>query len=516
MLQTMRGPTNGPAVPDRLGLSSALAVPELSSTWHVDSERRRTVLVAAIAAVGTVGSALLLVATSGLSAFLVSALLVVAAIAWRPQVGLCLVLGLSLIFEYLTEDPLMLPGRYLYSGLGGSVISPIELLILLSLGAWLVRGILSRGLEFRGGRLRWPMLLFSIALVLGLLRGLGDGGAAYVALWEVRFLLYIVGCYFLATNTIRTRRDLRILTGVLMLGTVAYALEGVYRKVVLIDRGMLLQDPEDAWGHDSAVFISNLLLLILAQRVFGGPTWQRRLGPFLVPILLFTLLASQRRAANVTLLVSIMVFALVFLVVNRRAFLLLMVPLFLSAAIYFPLFWNSGGMLGQPARAVRSMISPDPRDLSSNYYREIEKINVRATIVANPVFGVGFGREFLMVIPLADLSFWPFWRYEPHNNILWVWLKLGAFGFAAFWALFGTAIAWGANLTKTLTGPEERAFALFAVGAIISSLVFCWVDTGLTFPRFTAILGTILGTLAVLDQIENGGAPATRHRPTHW
>ena len=482
-------------------------VSELSAAWHVDSERRRIQLIAILAVGGSLVSIALLVLAHFASAFLVYALLILAAIAWRPQMGLLLAMVLVLIFEYLSDDPLMLVGQYLYSGISGSVVSPLELLLLFSLGAWLVAGMVRRHLEFRGGRLRWHVTLFVAALLLGLVRGAAAGGSSYVALWEVRFLFYIPVCYFLAANTIRSRKELRLLTAIILLATATYGIEGAYRKLVLIDTGRMSQQIDNAWGHDSAVFLSNMILLVLAQRVFGGTAWQRRLGPLLLPIVAFVLLASQRRAANVTLLVSLAVFFFVFLIVHRRAFFQIAVPLVLAGAIYFPLFWNNTGILGQPARAVRSMITPDVRDEASNYYREVEKINVRATILANPLLGVGFGREFLFVIPLADLSFWQFWRYEPHNNILWIWLKTGAPGFAVFWALIGSAIVSAAHFAKALRGPDERSFALFSLGVVISSMVFCWVDTGLTFPRFAVVLGTTLGTLAVLDQLEDTAAP---------
>jgi hypothetical protein len=66
----------------------------------------------------------------------------------------------------------------------------------------------------------------------------------------------------------------------------------------------------------------------------------------------------------------------------------------------------------------------------------------------------------------------------------------------------GTAVARAAHLARTLREPEVRTFALLALGVIIGSLVFCYVDTGLTFPRFTVFLGTTMGTLAVLDQMQ--------------
>ena len=115
--------------------------------------------------------------------------------------------------------------------------------------------------------------------------------------------------------------------------------------------------------------------------------------------------------------------ALTLFVVRRRAFFAGAVPLLLATIVFLSLTWNASGIAGQPARAIRSLYEPDLRDASSNLYRLIETYDISATIHDDPLFGVGFGREFHMVVPLPDLSWWPFWRFETHNNVLWIWLK---------------------------------------------------------------------------------------------
>jgi hypothetical protein len=84
---------------------------------------------------------------------------------------------------------------------------------------------------------------------------------------------------------------------------------------------------------------------------------------------------------------------------------------------------------------------------------------------------------------------------------LWIWLKTGAPGFIAFWLLMGTGIARAAHFIKTLRVPEARVFAVLSLCGIISTLVFCYVDLGLTAGRVPVFLGTLLGTLSVLDQV---------------
>ncbi|MBI4493141.1 MAG: O-antigen ligase family protein [Chloroflexi bacterium] len=485
----------------------ALAAPELSTAWYAATQRRRSTLLAVLAILASLAFAGLALLFHFGSALLLFTWMALAAIAWRPRLGLYVAFGLVLLFEAGGADPLMLPGAYLHGGLGSTVglagasTSPLELLLLLVFVLWLGQGLAQRRLDFRGGRLLWPMLLFCAALVFGLVRGALGGGNLNVALWEARALFYVVACYFVAANTIRTRRHVRTLTTIGLLATGLFALEGAYRRLALVNTGQLHADPVFAYSHETVIFLGALLLLIVAQHVFGAPRWQRLLGVLLGPVAAFTLLATERRAGFIAVGVAFVALSLVLLVAHRKAFLLIALPLLVGGAIYVPVFWNAPGLLGQPARAVRSLSQPDPRDAASNLYRDLEKIDVRTTIQADPLLGVGFGRPFLFVVPLPDLSWWPFWRYEPHHNVLWIWLKTGAIGFVCFWLLMGSAIARSAHLAKTLRAPEGRVFALLTLGGLIATLIFSYVDLGLTSGRVTVFLGTTMGTLSVLDQV---------------
>ena len=67
------------------------------------------------------------------------------------------------------------------------------------------------------------------------------GAAAYVVaplnfiLWEFRFLVYFVACYYLATNTIRSKRDVRAIVVLSLVVMTLFGLEGTYRKLALVD-----------------------------------------------------------------------------------------------------------------------------------------------------------------------------------------------------------------------------------------------------------------------------------------
>jgi hypothetical protein len=389
-------------------------------------------------------------------------------------------------------------------------LTPIEILIGVAAAAALISEAMAPSYPTHGprelaARLRggWPVVLFGIALVLGMLRGAVGGGDMYIGMWEVRYLLYIPACYLIARAALRTPAHVAGLLRVGLGAATIFAIEGAYRRVALIDTGQLGVISEFAYEHEDALFLVVFVLLSLSAFVFGAFRRVRVLGMLATPLILFTLLATERRAGIIVLLVGIIVIALTTLVVQRKAFMIAALPVVMITGLYLGAFWNASGVLGQPARAIKSLYAPDARDAQSNLYRVLETINIDVTIHSDPVLGVGFGRQFIMATSLPDLSaWWPFFRYETHNNILWVWLKTGAIGYILFWVMIGGALSRAAFAAKRLLDPTLRCAALFCLVAIVGTVVFAYVDLGLVSGRVTVLLGTALGILAVVERID--------------
>lgn len=486
-----------------------------NTRWFEACNRARVSLITGFAVLFSVFYAVLVLQIEVISASVLVHWIVLGATLWQPRVGLLTAFTLMSLLEPGGVDPLMGFGAYLHGGLSsnfnlaGFATTPIELLLIWTAVAWLAQAVARRNLDFQRGALYVPMMLFLGALLFGLARGATNGGNMQIGLWESRALFYAVICYFLATNLIRTRSHVGLLISLALISTAIFSIEGAYRKLVLLETKQLEVLPDFAYSHETVIFLGVTIIVVLARMALGGPRWQLMLGPIVVGVTGFTLLASERRAGYIALAVAFLAFAIVLAVVHRRAFFTLALPLLLAGSVYLPVFWNASGMVGQPARAVRSMVTPDPRDAASNLYRDLEKINVRATIQANPLLGVGFGREFYMVVPLPDLSWWPFWHFEPHHNVLWIWLKTGALGFIIFLTLMGTTVARAANLVKVLKLPDCRVFAVLTMATIFCTLVFCYVDLGLVTGRVTVWLGTTMGVLAVLQRIESN-EPSSR------
>ena len=481
---------------------------ELNTAWFAACQNMRTGVLLGLTLTASVFYAVLVLQLEVISASVLVHWIGLTATIWSPRVGLFIIFALMGLLEPGGVDPLMGFGAYLHGGLSstfnlsGMATTPIELLLLITAVAWLAHGLARHQSGMTRGTLDTPMLLFLAALAYGIARGVANQGNLQVALWESRALFYMVICYFLASNLIRTRSHVRSLISLCLISVSLFAVEGAYRKLVLLEHDALKVMKDFAYSHETVIFLGVAILVVFAQYAFGGPKWQRLLGPAIIGTAGFTLLASERRAGYIALAIAFLALAAVLARVNRRAFLTYVVPLLVVGAIYVPVFWNASGMIGQPARAVRSMVTPDPRDAASNGYRDLEKINVRATIDSNPLLGIGFGKEFFMVVPLPDLSWWPFWRFEPHHNVLWVWLKTGAVGFTIFLALMGMTVARAGYLVRHLQYPESKTFAVLVIANVFCTLIFSWVDLGLVVGRVTIWLGINLGVLSVLESIE--------------
>ena len=175
---------------------------------------------------------------------------------------------------------------------------------------------------------------------------------------------------------------------------------------------------------------------------------------------------------------------------------------------------------------------PDERDYLSNLYRDIETQNLQFTISTSPIMGIGFGRPFIEVRPLVDLTAtWPLQLYMPHNNMLWIWMRTGIVGFMNFWAVIGLAILLitasvrlGAGRLKALLATEDAqteaqvgsggrhelktlqmqkqevaeflVLVLLVLAVLVSLLSLAQVDQGLMSFRLMMYAGIALGTLA--------------------
>ena len=258
-------------------------------------------------------------------------------------------------------------------------------------------------------------------------------------------------------------------------------------------------------SHEDAVFINTLFLLCLALWVYRVPGLQRFILTWSLPILAIGFLLGMRRAAYAALLVSLVGFTLMQPKETLRWVLKKSIPAALIGIVYVVMFWNSSHPIAQPVQSVKSGIfaqqteaSTDPSALSeeyySNLYRSIENYNLAETVKSEPLTGVGFGRKYLMPIPLATISF-PLRDYIPHNQILWVFAKSGLIGFFLFWLFFICCMGRGVLTFQRQENPIYKAWLTLAILAIVNQMVTSFFDLQLTYTRNMVYLGFLIGLI---------------------
>lgn len=456
--------------------------------------------------------------------------LVAAMLLWRsPRLGVYLLCaGAPLLDQYRVRDlPFTLPTAWVpwwesVSGYthGGIPIpfTPAEMVLGGSLGFLLLRRAhAGRWPLLRGGRLLWPSLALSAVLVFGLVRGIThqDPQTPYpfsleAAVAEITSLVYLPLIYLLVHNTIETPGQVRTLMWVVIAALGLKALQGTWTAIRV---GAALNDLRETATHEDSLFLVSQLVLTLGLWVFRAPRAQRLAVALLLPLVLVALIANQRRAGYISLAVGLAV-ASAFILSDRRVrgrFLAGMGVLVLVLASYTALFWNASGPLALPVYSFRSILTPQDRDVSSNFWRTMENDNIEHTIRESPWLGFGFGRRYVPWInqPALDVSF-TYWRYITHNAIYWLWIKMGAIGFAVFWYVVGSAMLLGALVFRRLREGWMRALTLAVVALFAMQLVFSYADLGLTSARNLVYLGAWMGVLATMDRLTPGTSEEAR------
>ena len=440
-----------------------------------------------------------------------------AAFFYEPRFGLYFV-----IFFSLVGDSVLLPWYpfvknlsspesllYIHSAL---IFSPLELYLALITAVWLGKGIIRRRLDFHTGPLTGPALFFNAMMAVGLFYGLGTGGDANVGLWEVRAIFYLPLLLVLAGNLLTEREHYSQLMWVLMLAIFCEGLLGTYTYFVVLQSRLNLVDA--ITEHSAAIHMNTLFVFTLAVWMLRGSIAKRLVLPFLVPPVLISYFATQRRASYIALGIALILMAHV-LYRERRALFWKIAPIALVlVAAYMGLFWNSGSAIGQPAQAVRSIVAPESgsADESSNIYRILENLNVAYTITRSPLLGVGFGNKFHVLVALPDISFFIWWEYIVHNSILWIWMKAGLLGFLSLLVLISFGIMTGVRVTWRMPGGDLQAIALTATLYLIMHFTYAYVDMSWDTQSMLYV-GVMLG---VLNSLEHVVAKPVAAPPKRW
>lgn len=480
---------------------------------HAWARVRNVLLCTLFVAVALTASALALSSGPSMSIILVIGLIIVALcalIAWRPVIGLYAGALLNIVMDSGVQgDPISTYTAFFHEDLNtfahaGIAFNPLELLLMVTTLAYIIRAVIM-GRSLRGGTLAPHVLVFGLFLLFGYGWGVLTGGDPKIGLFEVRAPFMLVMLYFLVTNLADKPAQVARLLLVTTAGFGVLAIWGFLRFFIVFHGHS--DGPDGAFGsiHEDAVFLAFLAVIWLSRLIFVRVQWRKFLPQLLLVVpALYVMFEMQRRAAFLSLYIAIVIIAIALFYRSRKVFAIIVPLATLLIVIYSAIFWNSGSILAQPIRAWRSQTtnsSLGARDYSSNEYRINEKADVRATILSAPLTGIGFGHQFFDIHPLPVLSWWPFQFYTPHAEVLWIWLKVGAGGFIAFWVLICTSILRVGHIFRREKVSERSFTGLICVIYIGMLLGFAYVDVGLANERCEVVLGMMIGIIGVITRL---------------
>jgi O-antigen ligase len=431
----------------------------------------------------------------------------------RPIRGLYIIFGAALLLEeYALHFPDSLTDRTGFfenlnnsnSALHGIPISPAELVMLAAVLIWITSSISQRSLEFPKGPIGKAYIAFVVVLLFGELQGLAGGGSFLISLWELRPQAYALVAFLLAGSLVRTRADLIRMVGIFVVIVTLKGLIADYRYLVTLHRD--LNGIEAIMAHEESYFFALFVVAAL-----GVILWSKNRRIQLAAIALAIIVglgldANHRRAGVLALTIGVALFvvlAIRFDSVNRRRMVIGTVILVVVIGAFLITYWDhQSGVLGQLVRPFHSIVEPDTRDASSNLYRQAEDANLLLTFRSSPIIGIGFGRPMFYAFHMADISsLYPLWNYIPHNTLLWIGMRMGIFGFVAFFGLLAMATLQACRVARDTRDVLLRGVAIFAVVAIGMELAVGYVDLQLDMYRNLIFLGALLGVIHRLPTI---------------
>ncbi len=414
--------------------------------------------------------------------------------------------GLSLTDQIPAFHPLqtLLP-------LPGLVLNPVEAMALLCLAVLMIKSKVEPHTRVSTGPLWWPFVAFMGLLFLAVFRGALAGGDVKIALWSVRGMILMFVAYLLTVSLVQRPEQLRPFFLLLVGGVMLKGLIGIWR--FLIDFGGHISVEVDTglpgnslMAHEESFFFLLALFLAVLSIAYHFPKRDRQLSLLAFGVTILPMLANQRRVAIAAFVIATLLLVLVTYVLEphrRRGIISVLLVLALVMPVYGFATWHTDSLIAMPTQAIKSQFAPDPRDASSDQYRQIENVNLRATAKQSPLLGIGYGLPMTQAQILPNIrSSYSWYLYLPHNGLLWLGMTMGLLGLTAFaWLISHAVLKTIAAIKVTGDQPYLRALFILSLLSTAMYMTFALYDQGLLSQRVSLFMGVQFGLLALLPRL---------------
>lgn len=467
-------------------------------------------------AVASVCAAMLGLAVGAKPVFAVTPVIVaLPVILWRkPHLAIVvLIAGSTLIETALTpvgthSGPITADLPWWRSVTHGMILFPVEIFILLALLIWVLKLGLDRSYRVPKSPLTTCFKAFWVFLLLAIAIGLIHGAQLKYNLWEARPWIYVTVGFVLAAALLQTRKALDAVLWAFVIGTGLKGVEGTH--IFFAYARAMNPRPEEILGHEEAFFMGIFITITALLWLYGHRGALRRTAMAFLPFVVIADMANARRTAWLVLALSL-AFMLIIgyrTLPHRRRFIRRgVLALALGCAVYLPAYWHHDGTLAEPAQAVRSAVEPNSsaRDQSSDLYRLEEDWNLITNIKSHGLEGAGFGIpiEYSGIANISNID--PLIAYIPHNGLLWIWLRMGLQGEAAFWCLIAVAVIRACRLARA---PDLRLamFGTLTACATAAYLADGYEDMGFANFREALAIGLLIGVMEAATRLARAHA----------
>jgi hypothetical protein len=395
----------------------------------------------------------------------------------------------------------------LFAGLPGIHLPAWDLCVILTAALGVAQG----GVWVRNASpLRAAMRLTLVSIAVSWLWGMLRGGSAYQSLFQLHCFVMQFVTALMIMATCRTQRHFDTLGKV-------FVFAALYRSGVVIvfyfSVARFIQPPLPVLTdhHDSATFAACLLVL------FANAANRRTIKSLVValfsavPILTAAELNNRRIAWLMLALGLVPIYALLPPGRLKRGIsrtLLGLAPLLVA---YIVVGWGRPDGIFTPVGSISTMFGSH-QDTSS-LMRDIENFNLMVTLRSSPLFGVGWGHEYIEQVAAYSIAdIFPQYRYMPHNSLLGVVAFTGVL-FLGIWQIYPVAAFLALRTYRATPGPGARAATVSAYVVMIVCALQMWGDVGFNDVLVNTLLAmslAVAGRFPVLAGVWPESSPLTQ------
>lgn len=393
-------------------------------------------------------------------------------------------------FVRLWKSPLNFPGRLFYeqlnsvTGIGALHFPLVDLLVVGVIALYAYRRATGKEIDDPVTPLPLPLVLVTpislITILIMEVHGVLTGGDVQNSLWQWHQLAFVPLLVWVFNIAIRGPEDHPTIMKIVVAGSFIKSILGAWFIVMVAHPSG--KDPEYATCHsDSLTFVLALLM--------GLTPWleKQTMKRFLRMAIIWGgtfigLFYNDRRLAYVSLGGSIFTIFMLSPWTKLKRFIVrsgfIAAPLL---AAYIGVGWNIQTGVFKPVHIIYTLLNGEhaTQDESDLDYRDIENWDVMNTWNLSPIFGHGYGHEFVEPIKLPDIAFvFPQYRFHPHNSFLGTFAWGGPVGASGVWLYIAVTVFMAARAYHRAHPPDWRAACLVIVCYVACYLNQCFGDMG--------------------------------------